>query len=83
MKQHGKLGRIYFSEIIASLLEWQPNAVEIRRSGDCPSCGVDAEVSYILLGELSSMAGDDMEDCGYYCGYCGWGNAGSRERDDL
>jgi len=80
MSKHGKLGRIYFQEIVASLLEWQETAVAIRRSGDCPNCGNDAEVSYLLSTDEIAPAESGMENCGYYCGYCGWGNAGSREK---
>jgi len=65
-------------DIIAGLLEWQPLAIEIRHSGLCPNCDHDAEVSYRLSDWEQDNRCEFEEYCGYYCGYCGWGEAGSR-----
>lgn len=70
---------VMFDEIVASLLEWQPSATDIMPSGLCPFCKEDTEVSYIIPELQHKSRNGNEEMCGYYCGYCGWGNAGVRD----
>lgn len=62
------------------LLACQPTAIKIRFADKCPDCKRKALVSYQLPG-IDHDRGEKDETCGYFCGACGWGNAGSREKE--
>ena len=64
-----------------ALVEWQPGAYGIERAeANCPVCDSVCFVSYLLPGTLSVMriGDEEVENCGYYCAECEWGNAGAR-----
>jgi hypothetical protein len=65
-------------KIVYWLRIWQPEARDIRSAGKCPECNKAALVSYIVTEFYRPMNNGD-EKCGYYCGWCGWGNAGRRD----
>jgi len=69
---------VKYEDIVAGLLEWQPMAYSIRRAGRCPECKQEAQISYLIPQDSERHRGGGFENCGYYCGYCGWGNAGGR-----
>jgi len=54
-----------------------PNAINIRWSGKCPSCGEYEEYSF-QLPDICGDIGEDREECGYFCCSCDFSNAGSR-----
>lgn len=67
--------------IIKKLLEWQPEAVDLRQADICPNCGSTDFVSYRIErlhtpGQPSVREG--YENCGYWCASCDFGNAGAR-----
>lgn len=63
---------------VIGLLKWQPLAMRIRFSGNCPQRRCNGlELSY-QVPHMDESRGRDSETCGYYCPTCGWGNAGSR-----
>lgn len=68
-------------QIIHALRCWQPTANDIRSEGRCPNCKSPNLVSYITI-EFYRPSNSGQECCGYYCGWCGWGNAGRRETVD-
>lgn len=80
MKSHGLLHSVGINEVTNSLLEWQRDAVAIREEDICPNCDHPTIVSYQLSGDEFLSPHDGMENCGFYCGWCGWGNAGSRPK---
>lgn len=53
-----------------------PAAERVRFEGKCPVCKEQGLYSYILP-EFDRIRGE-LEDCGFYCTACNWGNAGSR-----
>ena len=61
------------------LLGFQPKAINIRFVGKC-HCRANALFSYQLPG-LDHDRGENEETCGYWCGACGFSNAGSRKKD--
>jgi len=71
-----------YEESIALLLKWKRGARAIRNEGDCHCKKKCIMLSY--LDENSServLSGGQIEvSCGYYCGSCGWGNAGGRPK---
>lgn len=61
------------------LLKVQPTAINIRFEGKC-HCRANAMFSY-QLPDLDDDRGEDEESCGYWCGACGFSNAGAREKE--
>jgi hypothetical protein len=66
---------------LRKLLTTMMTAQRIRRAGKCPACKRWRLWSYQL--KMEWLLGpyhieDDEELCGYWCGNCKWGNAGSR-----
>jgi hypothetical protein len=61
---------------IFRLRHWQPKATDIRFEGRCDSCGSKGLYSYRLPNDAEHVLGGQA--CGYWCGRCGWANAGSR-----
>lgn len=68
-------------DIVYWLKVWQPTARDIRSEGRCPHCKQPKLCSYITI-EFYHPRTNGSENCGYYCGWCGWGNAGSRYQVD-
>jgi signal recognition particle subunit SEC65 len=64
-------------DIVYWLKIWQSEAQDIRSEGKCPLCGQNKLCSYVTV-DTYQPRNDGEEYCGYYCGWCGWGNAGRR-----
>ncbi len=65
---------------LARLRRWQPRAVDVRHEGRCPVCKRAALYSYVLDGDPARLRHEGTEeDAGFWCGACGWRNAGSRK----
>jgi C4-type Zn-finger protein len=64
------------------LLRWQPTATSIKMANStCPVCHTSHFVSYRILSCVNNPPIDEtIENCGYYCGGCGYGNAGARKK---
>jgi len=62
-----------------------PNASDIRLEDDrCPDCRKRGRFYSLQLPEdienIKQLPNGTWEEtCGYWCGYCNWANAGSRE----
>ncbi len=55
--------------------------------GKCPQCKRPTLYSYVLPSDQARLIkvngrAKELENCGFYCAGCGWGNAGSRENWD-
>jgi hypothetical protein len=61
---------------IFRLRRWQPRATDIRFEGRCDICGCNGLYSYRLPNDAEHALGG--QTCGYWCGHCGWANAGTR-----
>lgn len=62
--------------IVRKLKDWQPNARRIQFTRcHCPQRM--PMLSYMLKRDRKVRG--DMEDCGFYCTTCGFGNAGGRK----
>jgi hypothetical protein len=70
---------------ISRLRRFQPRATDIRYMGECHICHRLAMFSYIVEGVdrvRTTRDGKQEMTCGWFCGNCGWGNAGSRPLDE-
>lgn len=64
---------------------WQPTAIDIRHAGRCPECKHDTQLFYSLPEypeRQRTIAGKPAIDGGFYCTYCGFGNAGAMYTED-
>lgn len=59
------------------LLEIWPDAMNIRFEGKC-HCRANALMSFQLPGDRHRSDNPKRENCGFWCGACGFSNAGSR-----
>lgn len=64
---------------VRKLLSVQPGAQRIRFEERCPisKCRSKFYLSYQVTG-VDRRLNDVLEDCGWYCPSCGFGNAGGR-----
>lgn len=60
------------------LIDWQPTAYSIRDAHECPNCKTEGFFQSYLIPEHNKIRKNGFQDCGYYCGRCGWSNAGAR-----
>jgi len=71
-----------------NLLDWQPEATDIRYVGKCPDCQENALLFYSLLehderiyvedhGKLKNSA---MIKGGFFCEHCGFGASGAMQK---
>jgi hypothetical protein len=60
----------------------QPNAINIQYDKDqkCPDCRAKSMLSYQFASDLKRDRGEGVEQCGFYCCNCGWGNGGTRAK---
>lgn len=87
-QEAARRNKVKLDEATIALIKWQPTAINIRLESDkCPDCKrAGGFVSYqrpedLPGGEWHGLGTHEagMENCGFYCRYCEWGNAGSRQ----
>lgn len=74
--------QLRLANAVDKLKQWQPGAADIRLMPlGCDVCNGSRYLTYVIFVCLNNPPTDKtLENCGYYCPDCGFGNAGARKR---
>lgn len=66
---------------VEMISELWPDALNIRHEGRCDVCRRIGLWTFQLPDDAGVNRGMNEEQCGYWCAYCGFSNAGTRTKE--